>query len=238
MINISSSEKLVKPKTQLLIPEIPLGLARRILMKEAPTAVVYEIVDGLLGHTRNDIDAWEPETIWKEMSRMGIDLDVLQRDQVMVVTALRKRTDLIFTTGFEFKNVVLPINHEVPMTDRDEIVDVEHMCWCIDFMNEYFSGVPFFVDHGALEYVAGILHSEGYFVPPTQLDFAADRLTKLNKNAYDYADMVRERVSGSTKKMSPIITVQLQKMERAEQYSKGMLDTHRIGMKRLLRSRT
>ena len=236
MINTSYGKK-VKSSTRILIPEIGRGLASRILAQEAPTAVVYEIVDRMIGHTKNDIDAWEPETIWKEMERIGIKLDVLQRDQVMVVTTLRKKVDLIFTTGFELKNVVLPLNHEVPMVDRDEVVEVEHLCWCVDFLKEYLPEIPFFVDYGALEYVANILHEEGFFVPPTSLDFAAARLTEINKNAYDYADMVRDRVNGSTKKMSPIIEVQLQKMERAEQYSKMMLDSHRMGMKRLLQAR-
>jgi len=242
MVSVSLSTKSERPSSegvktpmQLLIPEISLGLARRILAKEAPTAVVYEIVDNLLGHTRNDIDAWQPETIWKELERMGINLDVIQKDQVMAVTALRSMSNLVFLTGYEFKNVILPVNHEVPMIDIDEVVDVEHIAWCVRFMQEYLPEKPFFVDYGALEYVARILHDEGFFVPPSELEFAASRLTQLNKNAYDYADMVRDRLKGGNKKQNPLIDAQMKKLGRVEHYVGIMLDAHRGGLKRLVK---
>jgi len=224
-------------KAHILIPEKAAVLGRRMLgnvKTEVPAGVVYDLVDAIVEGAIYSLDHWDIDAIAAQLKIHEIVLTEVEENQIQAISSIRRRPNLVILTGCELKNLVLPINHEIPNVDVDEVVDVEHLNWFVAFLKDYLPNVHMFLDYGALEYVARVLHSEGFFVPPHNLRFAKETLEGLNQNTDDYEDMVRKAIEDPEAPQNSIVKAQLKKHESTEQYVRHMLSAHREGLKKLV----
>lgn len=130
----------------------------------------------------NDYMAWEPESIWLSMERMGIDVPVINRIKLMAGVTLVVMPSF-YWDGVVFENTALAFDHLIPTPDALDEATAAQCAWAVREATWILSqhGDPsrdFF--HEPAAYVAVVLHREGFVLAPSQLAFAQDQLDLLN----------------------------------------------------------
>ncbi len=140
---------------------------------------------------------WEPETLWLEIDRMGVDVPVGNRAQIMAARNL-------YTTGrawydaHAFAAMAICFNNEEPLNFGIEEAPVHYMNWAVFEAEQIYrelesaTGLPDF-DREPSAYVAVQMYREGLVLAPEHLMFADDELVAYFKRN-DEAMARREKV--------------------------------------------
>jgi len=179
---------------------------------EAPAILVHSAAQNLL--TNNFIN-YEPETIWLELEKLGLDIPVINRNKIMMINTLLSTDPIIYDVHM-FKNMVLCFNNEIPNFDSTEEADPEQIAWAILNLNFLEPKRTYYFDYEPVVYTAAVLHRNGFILAPEILDFAQEDLDTLNVNTELKSD-VRNALKG-TEVTSDIIKEQLVKLNRIKKY--------------------
>ncbi len=124
--------------------------------------------------------AWEPETLWIELSKSGVAVPVGNRDQIMagrgVVT-----TGRFYYDALVFEKTAVSFSNDMPHYEALDDAPVEYLSWADEEARKihafYAGGVPEY-DREPVEYAAVQLKRAGFLVAPTALHWAQERLDK------------------------------------------------------------
>jgi len=214
--------------TQALIPENKLDLGRRYLLDDdAPAVVVYETAALLLEGPAYALDAWEPETVWIELKRLGFSVGAANRNKILCCSAIKvNRAEIVHPNVFQ--NIVLTLNNEIPTVDQEEEVEVEQMAWALVCLRAFLPHRVLELDYGPVAYTADVLHDEGYVLAPQVLSFAQVGLTRKNHNLELEAEVRAALKAGHSE--SPIAKAQLEKLGQVDRYVSAMYEAYAKGM--------
>lgn len=151
---------------------------RRILTNEnaSATAVYYATLAELGPACLN----WEPETIWLELDRAGVDIEEINRDKLMACFAL-KLNPAFYWNHHVFENTCMVFNSLVDDPGVFHEALPEHVAWAVFEARKVVDEEPEYY-HDAGAYTAVVLHRDGFVVAPSLLDFAQPHLDLLNRN--------------------------------------------------------
>ena len=128
--------------------------------------------------------AWEPETLWLTLERLGIDPPVVNRDKILAGITLGI-VPAFWWEVHAFENTVLAFNGLVSLPDALQEATPAQMAWGV------FEAEMIYRDQGDEEpafdrepviYAATVLHRAGYVRAPDLLHFAQRELDRLNQN--------------------------------------------------------
>lgn len=187
-----------------------------ILDKEAPAILVHQAVRNLLS---DKVINYEPETIWLELERLGIDVPEENRNKIVMVNAIHV-TDPIVYDVHVFKNMVMTFNNELPNLEMTEEAEPEHVAWTILNLQFLHPEQPIYMDYEPRIYTAAVLHRNGFILAPETLSFAQEELDKLNSNIELKEDIQKDLDNNKLTHTNKIIENQLIKISRVTEYLK------------------
>ena len=142
---------------------------------------------------------WEPETLWLELDREGVDVPVGNRAQIMAARNLYT-TGRAFYDAHAFAATALAFNNEEPLHVGIEEAPVAFLNWAVFESESIYreldsaTGLPDY-DREPSAYTAVQLFREGFVLAPEHLTFADDELVayfKNNKEALALRETVKE----------------------------------------------
>lgn len=173
------------------------GEVKQLLRAETTTAAaLYTAAKKLLG----DFLAWEPESVWLELERHGVDLPRENRAKLNACIALHLVPAFYWDAGVFEKTVVAFDNHE-PNPDVVEEARPESLAWGIvdaEAVRRMVGDEHLDFDSEPKAYAAVVLNRAGLVVAPDELAFcqtALDRLT-VDKTLRDTVKERWERLKG------------------------------------------
>ena len=129
-------------------------------------------------------EAWEPETVWLELERQGIDLSPVNRDKLMAATALAL-VPAFYWDGVVFEKTALAFSDVAASPDVLEEATPAQLAWAVHEAEAVRRGHgegPIDYEHEPIAYTAIVLHRAGFVVAPPQLEFAQVRLDAMTKD--------------------------------------------------------
>jgi len=194
-------EKSAYPAVPVLAEEDPLRkkVIEFINTRTPGALALYKAVYALYGAEMLD---WEPETLWLQMSKDGLDLPVTERNKLQAARTLKKVPASLWDNQV-FQQVVQALNG-VPF-DPDNLQECipAHMAWAVVESAEIlavvegaddadFQEVPEY-DEDVRAYVAVCVKRDGMVRPPDELGFVEDNLARLQSvNEKKLAETVRQ----------------------------------------------
>lgn len=157
----------------------PLSATRQLLLDPTTSAVaLMAACKDLLG----EYQTWEPETIWVELARRGIDLPETNREKVMAGVSLLF-VPSFYWDGVVFEKTAIAFDHCLINADRLEEATSAQLAWAVLeaswILSLHLDPARSF-EHESTAYTAVVLHREGFVQTPKQLDFAQDALDRMN----------------------------------------------------------
>jgi len=163
--------------------------AREVLGdKEATATAVFLAVHHLLG---NAFIAWEPESIWLELSDTeDIDLSLENRDKLMAAMTLL-HGDAFHWDALIFENTVEAFNNIPSAPDAIQEASPGEIAWGAyeaELLAQYAGYVGEY-DYEPARYTALSMYRDGLAVAPELLTFAQEELDKLT----DHSDNLKSK---------------------------------------------
>lgn len=168
------------------------------------------------------MEAWECETVLTELAREGVVLSDLNAHKLFCCMALAQNPQGVRTGHLALKNAVLLMNNHEPEADRDEVVDVEQLSWGVRALEAFYAPDSLAFDYEPLQYMAKVLHGEGYVLAPNEIEWVQPLLTRLNKNPGLEAEVLAWAGNPPEDAPNGILAVQLDKLEGVKAYSEAM----------------
>jgi hypothetical protein len=122
--------------------------------------------------------AWEPESVWIELSRQGIDVPIEARDRLMAAMTLR------LVPAFYWDAIILA-NTATAFDGRPAHVEILEeaspgaLAWAMveaEWIRRIYGLQELVPEHEPIAYVAVVLDRAGLVLAPSQLSFAQDAL--------------------------------------------------------------
>lgn len=144
--------------------------------------------------------AWEPETLWVELDRHGVDVPAVARDRLMAASALR------LVPAFYWDAVVLA-NTAIAFDGRPAHVEIleeappHALAWAVTeaaWIRRRYDLQALIPEHEPIAYVAVILDRAGFVLAPDELSFAQKALDDRRPRS-GLLDDVRQRWSSVDK---------------------------------------
>jgi len=187
--------------------------------------------------------AWEPETLWLTLDRLGVDLPVVNRDKILAGITLGI-VPAFWWEVHAFENTVLAFNGLVSLPEALQEATPAQMAWGVFEAEMIYRDLgdeePEF-DREPVLYAATVLHRAGYVRAPDLLHFAQRELDRFNKNGsgltvaeVDAAwktlkrQALEERSLGET-----ALDVQLGRLASVELHVEEMLKRYRADLAKL-----
>ncbi len=167
------------------------GAARRLLTTPTTSALaLLAAAQSLLGE---EFIAWEPETLWLELERRGLELPLANGVRLQAALALLL-VPSFYWDAVVFEKTALAFDHVFTNPDALQEATSAQLAWAVreaaritslhgDSAREFA--------HEPAAYGAVVLHREGLVVAPDELAFAQPLLDRLNGGE---AAGMRERV--------------------------------------------
>jgi len=168
------------------------GAAKRLLQIPTTAAIALLVACKQLLST---VLMWEPESLWLELDRRGIDVPVENRVKFQAAHALHF-VPSFFWDGIVFEKTAIAFDHEIPNPEALEEATVAQVAWAVKeaaWIRSWFDDPPLALDHESSAYTAVILHREGFIVAPDQLQFAQLALEQMNTGSRDLVKIVQDR---------------------------------------------
>lgn len=129
-----------------------------------------------------DVVAWEPETVWVSLQRVGIDVPEGNRDAILAALSLLEIPSFFWDAAVFEKTAVAFAGRTINPSIVEE-APAEDLAWGVRTaaairQDAGESNQPF--EHEPRAYAACVLHRAGYVLAPPELEFAQDILNSLN----------------------------------------------------------
>lgn len=153
--------------------------AKQALAKDATgaSACLYGI-EALLG---TQWMVWEPQTLWIELSKQGIDISEGNRSQIMAARALIS-TQRFWYDANVFEKTCTAFNNEEIQADALEDAPVAYITWAVweaeEILKHHELSHDVEFDREPIEYTGVQLFREGFVIPPPGLSWASAALDK------------------------------------------------------------
>jgi len=124
--------------------------------------------------------AWEPETLWLELSHLGVSVPVGNRDQIMAGRAV-VTTGRFYYDALAFEKTCVSFSNDMPNYEALDDAPVEFIAWANDEaykIHLFYTEQNLEYDREPVEYTAAQLKLAGFLVAPSQLHWAQERLDK------------------------------------------------------------
>ena len=162
--------------------DMPKSLAKKFLSSdEVSVQFQYPAFKRLLGRMAL---SYEPETIWLELAREGINPSECLRDRIMAILALQSNEKFFWDYGV-FHNVVMAFNCESVNPGRLQVLTPGQLVVGVTESRMLFhtmhgeTEIPEF-DHEPQAYTAACFERAGMIYAPKPRDFCQDILDTLN----------------------------------------------------------
>jgi len=177
----------VKIANSLLLDETALASALLVALKSA------------LG----DCWGWEPESIWLELSRKGIDVPEGNRAKILAGITLYFTPSFYWDAGVFGKTALAFAGHPANPDMLEEATTAE-LAWAVREAARIVSwhgDEPHEFHHEPKAYAAVVMHREGLVLAPKELEFAQEILDGLNcKDVEEGKECPAEPLRDATKK--------------------------------------
>lgn len=143
---------------------------------------------------------WEPETIWVELSRQGVEVPVEARDRLMAAIALRL-VPAFYWDALVLANTAAAFDGRPAHVEIVEEASPAMLAWAMveaGWIRHKYDLQVLVPEHEAIAYTAIILDRAGFVLAPSQLAFAQDLLDARRPKSGLLED-VRRRWSGVDK---------------------------------------
>jgi hypothetical protein len=168
------------------------GAAKRLLQTPATAAVaLLPACKQLLG----EVLTWEPETLWVELQRRGIDVPNENRVKIQAALTLRF-VPSFYWDGIVYEKTALAFDGEIPNPDALEEATAAQLAWAVKeaaWIRAWLDDPTLDFDHEPCAYTAVVLRREGFVVTPDQLQFAQGQLNRMNLGDIDLVKTVQDR---------------------------------------------
>lgn len=147
-----------------------------------------------------DFLAWEPESIWLELDRQGVDLPVENRAKVMAAIALRMMPTF-YWDGIVFEKTALAFDGVLPNPDILEEASPARLAWAAveaAWIIRTAHDAAWEWGHEPRAYAGVILARAGFVLAPEQLAFAQVALDRERPSNH-LLDEVKQRWAGVDK---------------------------------------
>jgi len=182
-----------RPSEQPKQAAVDPGAARRLLT--APTTSA----SALLAAAKNvlgEFTTWEPETLWLECERRGLEIPESNRAKLQAALAL-VLVPSFYCDAVVLEKTALAFDHVVTNPGALEEATASQLAWAVKEAGRivaHHGDAPREFAHEPAAYAAVVLHREGLVVAPEGLAFAQRELDRLNRAA---DSGLRERVSAA-----------------------------------------
>jgi hypothetical protein len=122
--------------------------------------------------------AWEPETLWLELSRTGVNVPVANRAKIMAARVL-VTTGRFYYDALVFEKTIVTFNDDPAHMDSLDDAPVEYIAWASDeaykiYLHYHKENVSY--DREPIAYTGVQLYRHGLVVAPDQLHWAQEAL--------------------------------------------------------------
>lgn len=138
--------------------------------------------------------AWEPESIWLELHRQGVDLPEENRAKLMAAQTLRL-VPSFYWDALVFEKTALALDGVMPASDILEEASPARLAWAVveaAWIIREGREASWEFQHEPRAYAAVVLHRAGFVQAPEQLSFAQAWLDRERPDGHLRED-VRER---------------------------------------------
>lgn len=147
-----------------------------------------------------DFLAWEPESIWLELDRQGVDLPAENRAKIMAGIALRLMPSF-YWDGIVFEKTALAFDGLLPNPDILEEASPARLAWAVveaDWIIRAAKDASWEWGHEPRAYAGVVLARAGFVLAPEQLSFAQNALDRERPSTH-LLDEVKQRWAGVDK---------------------------------------
>lgn len=147
-----------------------------------------------------DFLAWEPESIWLELDRQGVDLPAENRAKIMAGIALRLMPSF-YWDGIVFEKTALAFDGLLPNPDILEEASPARLAWAVveaDWIIRAAKDASWEWGHEPRAYAGVVLARAGFVLAPEQLSFAQSALDRERPSTH-LLDEVKQRWAGVDK---------------------------------------
>jgi len=163
-----------------------------LLNEDATATAIFEAAKRLLGPV---FLAWEPESIWLELSDHNVNMDATNRDKLMAASTLIQ-TGGFYWDAAAFENIALAFNDVSIAPDAIQEASPAQLAWAVieaALLLHRELQEPGEFDYEPARYAAVSMHRAGFIVAPETLAFAQKELDKLNQGNRDLKDKIKQR---------------------------------------------
>lgn len=141
-----------------------------------------------------DFLSWEPESIWLELERQGVDVPVENRARLMAGITLRL-VPSFYWDGIVFEKTALAFDGVEPLPDVLEEATPARMAWAVveaAWILRAARDAAWEFQHEPRAYAGVVLHRAGFVLAPEQLAFAQPALDR-ERFGHGILDDVRKK---------------------------------------------
>lgn len=161
-----------------------------------PAVVLMKAAHAALG----DFLAWEPESIWLELERQGVDLPVENRAKLGAAIALRL-VPSFYWDAVVFEKTAMAFDDAPPNPDILEEASPARLAWAVveaDMIIHAARDATWEFSHEPRAYTGVVLARAGFVLAPEQLAFAQSALNRERHHTH-LLEEVKERWAGVDK---------------------------------------
>ncbi len=180
-----------------------MSAAKDLLRSPTASAIgLMKAASSLLG----DFMAWEPESIWLELSRQGVDVPVECRDRLQAAIALRLVPSFYWDAVVFEKTAVAfdGVCHPEILEEASPAM----LAWAVteaDWIRSSHGEEGMRFEHEPVAYAAVVLERAGFVHPPSQLSFAQAALERRLPPSDLIADVRRRWASTDKSGLSEMV---------------------------------
>lgn len=124
---------------------------------------------------------WEPESIWKELHHLGVDVPYGNRQQLMAGRSI-STTGRVFYDALVFDRTATAFVNDVCDYEGFDDAVVAHYAWCVDevaAISDQLGEHALHYDREPVSLVARRLRQDGFVLAPEQLSFVQPELDRV-----------------------------------------------------------
>ena len=155
---------------------MPAGVKDLLLDETTCASVLMEATRRVVGNYL----AWEPESIWEDLFRRGIDLPVANRDKLMAAITLRL-VPSFYWDAVVFEKTALALDDRPINPGALEEATPAQLAWAVveaDVIRKLGQASAHEFQHEPRAYAGVVLQRAGFVLAPAELDFAQPALNR------------------------------------------------------------
>ena len=156
------------------------------------------------------VTAWEPESVWLELSDLGVDIPSVNRDKLLAVVTLLA-TGSFYWDAAVYENTAVSFDHKWSSPEILQEASPAQLSWAVfeaNYLRHHEGLVEGDFDYEPARYTAVSLYRAGFIVAPELLEFAQEELDKLNRGHLELRDSIKSRWAALPKEDISSITIE------------------------------